>query len=122
MDKQNEERSKQMDRDSPIVYICSKYSGDVEKNTQAARQYCRLAVEHGYIPIAPHLLLPQFLSEETERDLAMEMDLGILKNCRELWVCGEQISEGMKKEIEEAKRTRMVIRRISKEELYVHNR
>lgn len=111
-----------MDRDSPLVYICSKYSGDVVKNTIMARRYSRLAVERGFIPIAPHLLLPQFLSEETERDLAMEMDLGILRHCGELWVCGEQISEGMKKEIEEAKRTRMVIRRISKEELYVRNR
>lgn len=110
-----------MDRDSPVVYICSKYSGAVEKNVQMARRYSRLAVEHGFIPIAPHLLLPQFMSEETERDMAMEMDFGFLRLCRELWVCGDQISEGMKKEIKEAKRIGMTIRWISKEELNVRN-
>ena len=64
-----------MGRDSPIVYICSPYSGDVEKNTEAARRYCRYAADRGFIPLAPHLLFPQFLSEETERELAIRMDL-----------------------------------------------
>ena len=120
MDKQNGERSELMDRDSPVVYICSKYSGDVEKNAQMARRYSRLAVERGFIPIAPHLLLPQFLSEETERDLAMEMDFRLLRLCRELWVCGA-ISKGMQKEIDEAERIGMPVRRISEEELNVRN-
>ena len=42
----------------PIVYICSPYAGDVERNTAAARRYSRFAVDAGYIPIAPHLLFP----------------------------------------------------------------
>lgn len=29
----------------PIVYICSPYSGDVAKNVNAARRYCRFAVD-----------------------------------------------------------------------------
>lgn len=36
----------------PIVYICSPYSGDVEKNVEAAQKYSRFAVDTGYIPIA----------------------------------------------------------------------
>lgn len=51
----------------PLVYICSKYRGDVETNIRNAQLYSRYAVEQGYIPIAPHLLLPQFVDEETER-------------------------------------------------------
>ena len=47
----------------PIVYICSPYAGDVQANTEAARRYSRFAVETGYIPIAPHLLFPQFLND-----------------------------------------------------------
>lgn len=34
----------------PIVYICSPYAGDVERNTAAARRYSRFAVDAGYIP------------------------------------------------------------------------
>ena len=55
----------------PLVYICSPYSGDTEGNTEKARRYSRFAADAGTIPIAPHLLFPQFLSEETERELAM---------------------------------------------------
>lgn len=44
----------------PIVYICSPFAGNIEKNVVAARTYSRFAVEQGYIPIAPHLLFPQF--------------------------------------------------------------
>ena len=39
----------------PLVYICSPYAGDVEKNTFRARAFSRFAVEKKYIPIAPHL-------------------------------------------------------------------
>ena len=88
-------------KDSPVVYICSRYSGDVERNTELARQYSRLAVERGCVPLTPHLLLPQFLSEETERDKAISLDLRFLGLCQELWVCGPEVSEGMRREIKE---------------------
>ena len=41
----------------PLVYICSPYSGDVDRNTEKARRYCRFAVDQGAIPLAAHLLL-----------------------------------------------------------------
>ena len=52
----------------PIVYICSPYAGDVERNVDAARRYSRFAVEAGYIPIAPHLLFPQFLNDRDYKE------------------------------------------------------
>lgn len=57
----------------PVVYICSPYAGDVEQNTAAAQKYCRFAVDKGTVPLAVHLLFPQFMSEETERKLALHM-------------------------------------------------
>ena len=63
----------------PIVYICSPYAGDVERNRKNAIRYCRFAVDHGAIPVAPHLFLPQFMSEETERELALSMGIAFLK-------------------------------------------
>ena len=35
----------------PLVYVCSPNSGDIEANTEAARRYCRFAVDKGYIPV-----------------------------------------------------------------------
>ena len=98
----------------PIVYICSAFSGDVEGNTKKARAYSRFAVNQGAIPIAPHLLLPQFMKEETERELAMFMDIAILSKCKELWVFGNPTA-GMQSEIAYAERKKMTIRYFDKE-------
>lgn len=98
----------------PMVYICSAYSGDVEGNAEKARRYSRFAVDAGKIPIAPHLLLPQFMEEESERELAMFMDIAILSKCRELWVFGKPTA-GMFKEIAYAKRKQMTIKYFNEE-------
>ena len=94
----------------PIVYICSPYAGDVDGNTEKARRYSRFAVDQGALPIAPHLLLPQYMDETTERELAMQMNMVLLAHCLEIWVFGSFISEGMKAEIARAKQKRMTIR------------
>ncbi len=98
----------------PLVYICSPYSGDTERNAMRARRYSRFAVDMGTIPIAPHLLFPQFLSEETERDLAMFMDMVVLGRCEQLWAFGEATA-GMKREIDKAKRKNITIRYFTEE-------
>ena len=89
----------------PIVYICSPYSGDVEGNVAAARRYSRFAVEKGYIPIAPHLLFPQFLddSRPDERELGLFFGNALMSKCSEVWVFGSRISSGMESEIKRAK-------------------
>ena len=47
----------------PLVFICSPYAGNIRRNTERAREYCRFAVSKNCIPIAPHLLFPQFMEE-----------------------------------------------------------
>ena len=49
----------------PIVYICSPYAGDIDRNVKAAQNYSRFAVDKGFIPIAPHLLFPQFMDRRS---------------------------------------------------------
>ena len=96
----------------PVVYICSPLSGNTTVNQEAARRYCRYAVDAGYVPIAPHLFFPQFMDDckADERDLALFMDIVLLSKCAELWVFGEAISKGMSIEIERAKRKSQPIR------------
>ena len=105
---------KEQKRYMPMVYICSAYSGDVEGNTEKARQYSRFAIDAGKIPIAPHLLLPQFMEEEAERELAMFMDIAILSKCRELWGFGKPTA-GMLNEIAYAERKQMTIKYFNEE-------
>ena len=89
----------------PIVYICSPYSGDVVGNVAAARRYCRFAVDKGFIPIAPHLLYPQFLNDDdpSERELGLFFGNALLSKCAEVWGFGSRISSGMEAEIKRAK-------------------
>ena len=99
-----------------IVYICSPYSGDVEENIRKARRYSRFAVDQGVIPIAPHLLFPQFMKEEEEREMAMFMDIAILSKCKELWVFGKP-TVGMQSEIAYAERKQMTIKYFDDKEI-----
>lgn len=57
----------------PLVYICSPYSGDTEANLAKARNFCRFALDQGQIPLAPHLMFPQFMNDAdpVERELAI---------------------------------------------------
>ena len=89
----------------PLVYVASAYSGNVTTNTEKAKQYCRFAMEQGQIPLAPHLMFPQFMDDDipSERKDAMDMAKDILRRCRVLVVCGKEISDGMMQEIALAK-------------------
>jgi len=99
---ENEEHSLRAFR--PIVYICSPYAGDTDANVNAARRYSRFAVEQGYIPIAPHLLFPQFLDDGNpkERRLGLFFGNALMSKCAEVWVFGSVISAGMEAEIKRA--------------------
>lgn len=96
----------------PLIYICSPFSSNPEANTRRAREFCRFALEHGRIPLAPHLMFPQFMSDKdpTERDLALFMDIVLMGKCQELWVLGNEVSAGMAIEIEKAKKRRQRVR------------
>ena len=108
----------------PLVYIASPFAGDTERNTERARGYCRLAVSKGCIPLAPHLLYPQFMDDDDReiRELGIFFALVLLSKCEELWVFGERISEGMSREIARAERRGIPVRYWSSrgEEVMVH--
>lgn len=89
----------------PIVYICSPYAGETESNIKAAQKYSRFAVNKGYIPIAPHLLFPQFMNDADpkERELGLFFGNALMSKCSEVWVFGSTISAGMSAEIKRAK-------------------
>lgn len=107
---ENEERALRAFR--PIVYICSPYAGEVSKNVENARRYSRFAVNQGYIPLAPHLLFPQFLNDRIprERQLGLFFGTALMSKCSEVWVFGSRISSGMEEEIKRARWKNYLIR------------
>ena len=99
------------DKNRRKVYVASRYAGNVEANVKAATRYCRQVIDRGYMPIASHLLYPQILRDDdpAERELGMLFGLALLRDCDEVWVFGE-VSPGVAREIEEAKRLQKRIR------------
>lgn len=107
-----EEKAERKSAFKPLVYICSPYSGDIDKNIRKARDFCRFAIGKDCIPLAPHLLFQQFMDDENpkDRELAIFMNMVLLGKCNQLWVFGNTISSGMAQEIEKAKKRKQLIR------------
>lgn len=80
-----------------LVYIASPLRGenpsvkDYEKNIRQAAEYCEKACSLGVIAFAPHLYFTQFYNDT----IAEEREKG-LEKCEELWVMGNNISQGMR--------------------------
>lgn len=84
-----------------LVYISSPLRGDMEKNTEKAKDYCAYAASCGVIPLAPHTIFTQYLNDAVpeQREQGLRMGHELLERCDELWVMGDTISQGMKDEI-----------------------
>ena len=73
----------------PLVYVCSKYSGDTVTNTEAAKRYSEF--DGPGCDTANTAFVASFVyAEDSERELAMFMDMVFLGKCDELWVFGDK--------------------------------
>ncbi len=63
------------------------------------------------------LMLPQFVDEATERELALRIGEEMLSRCDEVWVCGDHISEGMRSEIRSAQQKGILVRYFNEEDV-----
>jgi hypothetical protein len=96
------------------IFVSSAFRGDVERNVETARRICRGIALAGDAPFAPHLLMPTFLDERVadERELGLLCGLAWLGAAHEVRVFGRP-SEGMRREIEAARRIGAPVRRTS---------
>ena len=101
-----------LDRQSHIkkIYICSPYrakdQAEIEHNAQKAAEFCRFVIDTmpDTLPVAPHIYLTQFMDDGTpeERSRALAIDRELIAECKEVWVFGDRISDGMATEISAA--------------------
>jgi hypothetical protein len=81
------------------IYVAHPYAADILGNVERVRIICRALVRQGHVPIAPHLYLPSFLDEDTERELALSLCTELVAACEALWFYGTRITPGMEREI-----------------------
>lgn len=97
-----------------MIFVCSPYRGNIEQNTLDAQQYCKEVIKAGEIPIAPHLYFPQFLDDTSpvERSMGIKAGLELMTYCREVWVFGETVTEGMQEEISFARTNNIPVKQM----------
>jgi len=92
------------------VYVCHPFADAPERNIASVRVISRQLMSAGLLPIAPHLYLPQFVNEATERERALQLCLELLDGCDELRVFGDRVSPGMQRELDHARRHGIPVR------------
>ena len=92
------------------VYVCHPFADDPEANAERVRGICRALSESGFLPIAPHVYLPQFIDEDNDREQALGLCLELVETCDELRVYGGRVTAGMRREIEHAERRGIPVR------------
>lgn len=91
-----------------FAYICAPQNEG--RTSKKLREYSRELYDLGYLPVCPALMFSQFLipdvPEEREDHNAMSLDL--LRRCRVVVVCSNDMTADMEKEILLAKRIGIV--------------
>lgn len=100
------------------VYICSPLGGDIEKNLALVKKYTRYALMCGTAPVVPHFYALCLDDTDTkEREIGICAGLGMLWFCDEMWIFGDEITEGMKKEMTFCRNLNIRMKKINGKEL-----
>lgn len=100
------------------AYICSPLGGNVSANIENTKRYARYVFKCGMAPVIPHfyaLVLNDDIPDE--RKLGMQAGISLLWVCDEVWVFGDNITEGMKKGIIFAEKLNIKVKYISENDL-----
>ena len=101
------------------VYICAPLGGEIALNVERAKQYARFVLKKcGAASVVPHfyaLLLDD--TQPEEREMGRNAAKALLWFCDECWVFGDEITSGMREEIELCRHLNIKVRYISEREI-----
>lgn len=100
------------------VYISAPLKGNIEENLQKVKKYTEYALKCGTAPVVPHFYaLCLNDNNPDERKIGMSAGLSLLWLCDEMWIFGDEETEGMKSEIQFCKNLSIRIQRIKNSEI-----
>jgi len=86
-----------------MVFVAHPISGDVENNCRRVLEICRQIHTKEVIPVFPRFTWSQYLGDSPEdKELAIAVNEAYFRSgaVDELWVYGDELSEGMRREIQ----------------------
>ncbi len=95
------------------AFICAPYDPEADRSWEKRWWYCRFALDHHCIPVAPELYYPLFMlyeQDQKEKYLADGFALKDLLDCDEVWVFGKVFTPLMERAMKIAGRRGMVVR------------
>lgn len=100
------------------VYICASLGGNVDKNLKNIKDYTRYALMCGAAPVVPHFYALCLNDRNPkEREIGMTSGLSLLWFCDEMWIFGDEETEGKKSEIQFCKSFNIRTRKIKNSEI-----
>lgn len=100
------------------VYICSPLGGNVEENLRKVRRYTKYALLCGTAPVVPQIYARCLdVSNPRERQIGVAAGLGLLWFCDEMWIFGNEKTEGMEAELQFCKNLHVKTRKIRESEI-----
>ena len=100
------------------VYICAPLGGDVEENLRKVKRYAKYALLCGTAPIVPHFYALCINDDNPkEREIGIAAGLSLLWFCDEMWIFGDEVTEGMAAEMQFCKNLNISTRKIRGEEI-----
>lgn len=101
------------------VYICAPLGGDIKGNLEKAKRYTEYALRCGAAPVTPHfyaLCLDDH--DPKEREIGRKAGLSLLWFCDEVWIFGDEITAGMKTEIDFCRSLNLKSRKVRDSEIF----
>lgn len=100
------------------VYICAPLGGNVAENLRKVRRYTEYVLKCGAAPVVPHFYAECLNdSNPEERKIGMAAGLSLLWFCDEMWIFGDEITEGMKAEMQFCKSLNIPVRKVRDNEI-----
>ena len=89
-----------------LAYVCC----PADENRTKLQKYCRKIYELGYVPVCPQFTFSPFLDESVAEDSQDKAKMShlVLKRCRMVVVCGQEVTGAMNAEISMADRLHII--------------
>ncbi len=100
------------------VYICAPLGGNIKGNLEKAKRYTEYALRCGAAPVTPHFYALCLNDHDPkEREIGRKAGMSLLWFCDEVWIFGDEITEGMKTEIDFCRNLNLKTRKVRDSEI-----